>query len=293
MAGVISFVVLAWSHAGQGWSYARPARPERRLLRQALPLGLALLLNVLYFRIDALLLSLLRPAREVALYGFAYRLLEVVLALGAFVLASLLPVMSAAVTDPERWRRLALSSFRFFQALGLLVASCGALEAGRLAALVGGPTYRPAGHVLAVLLLSGALSWVNGFGGIMLISKDLQGRALWLNVTALVVNVGANLVLVPRYGYLAAAWVTVLSELVNFAGMVLLVDRLGGYRWRGEGWAAALVLTVAAVVTDLATRAAGAHVLLSLASATAVWGIGAVRLDVLPQVVLRRTSEVV
>jgi O-antigen/teichoic acid export membrane protein len=291
-ASVLAFGTLAVIHRRSGWSAVRPARPERSLLLQALPLGLALLLNVLYFRLDAVLISLLRPAREMALYGFAYRLLEVVLALGSFVLASLLPILSAAVRDEVRWQDLADRAFRFFLALGMAVAVCGALEANRLARLVGGSDYAPAGLVLGILLLSGALSWVNGFGGLLLISKDLQGRALWLNVAALSVNLVANIVLLPIYGYLAAAWITVLSELVNFVGMIVLLERLAGYSWRPRGLPAAAGLAMSAAAVDLATRALGAPTWLSLAAAGSIWVVGALRLGVVPVEILRRRTEV-
>jgi O-antigen/teichoic acid export membrane protein len=292
VSALISVGVLAWTHRATGLRAARPAWPQRVLLRRALPLGLALLLNVLYFRVDALLLSLLRPGEELALYGFAYRVLEMILVLGGFVLAALLPVLAgAAGADEPRWTQVADQAFRFFLALGLVVAVVGALVAHDAARLVGGERYAPAGTALAILMLSGALSWVNGFGGLLLISKDAQGRALWLNVTALTVNVVANLMLVPGHGYLAAAWITVFSELVNFVGMVVLVKRLVGYTWRPSGLLVAVALTALAVVVLEASLAVGAPTALAAAAAGASWGVGALRLRVVPGVLLRRGTK--
>jgi O-antigen/teichoic acid export membrane protein len=288
-ASFLAFLALVATHRGQGWDATKPIRPQAILLRQALPLGLALLLNVLYFRVDAVLISVLRPAREMALYGFSYRLLEVVLTLGAFVLASLLPILSMAVQDQARWRDLADRAFRFFQALGLVVATCGAIEADRLARLIGGDAYEPAGTALGILILSAALSWVNGFGGLLLISKDLQGRALWLNVTALSVNLVANVCLLPVFGYLAAAWITVFSELVNFIGVLILLDRIGGYAWRPRGLHVSVGLAIGAAGSLIAARSIGAPALADLLLAGCVWLAGALRFGVVPAEVLRRS----
>ena len=72
-----------------------------RLMRRSWTLGLAVVLNAVYFRADAVLLSLLRGAADVAYYGIAYRILEFVLALGAFLLSAMLPVLTSAAVDPS------------------------------------------------------------------------------------------------------------------------------------------------------------------------------------------------
>ncbi len=48
----------------------------------ALPLGLALAVNELYFRADTLIISLYEPYEEVGLYTLAYRMLELTLVFG-------------------------------------------------------------------------------------------------------------------------------------------------------------------------------------------------------------------
>ena len=63
--------------------------------------------------------------------------------------------------------------------------------------LVGGADFDGAATPLRILLAAGALAWVNGVFGYALIAKERQASALWLNVAALVFNVGLNLALVP------------------------------------------------------------------------------------------------
>jgi O-antigen/teichoic acid export membrane protein len=82
---------------------------------------------------------------------------------------------------------------------------------------------------LRILLVAGALIWVNGVFGAALIAKRRQTSALWLNVAALVFNVGLNLLLVPRYGIVVAAVVTVASEVLILAGSYLLMRRHLGF----------------------------------------------------------------
>ena len=58
---------------------------------------------------------------------------------------------------------------------------------------------------MRILLFAGAFSWINAVFGFALIAKERQASALWLNVTALVFNVGLNFLLIPRYGIVVAA----------------------------------------------------------------------------------------
>ena len=65
----------------------------RGLLVSALPLGLALAINAVYFRADTLIISLYEPYAQVGLYTLAYRVLEFTLVLGTVLLNSVFPAL--------------------------------------------------------------------------------------------------------------------------------------------------------------------------------------------------------
>ena len=73
----------------------------RGLLRTALPLGLALAVNELYFRADTLIISLYEPYEQVGLYTLAYRMLELALVFGTVFLTTTFPLLSQAVANDE------------------------------------------------------------------------------------------------------------------------------------------------------------------------------------------------
>jgi len=79
---------------------------------------------------------------------------------------------------------------------------------------------------LAILIWFLPLSFFNGLTQYVLIAIGRQARITLAFVFAAVFNVGANLLLIPRYGYVAAAVVTILSE------VVLLVPFLFALRGR-------------------------------------------------------------
>jgi O-antigen/teichoic acid export membrane protein len=198
----------------------------RGLLRAALPLGVALAVNEIYFRADTLIISLYEPYEQVGLYTLAYRMLELTLVFGTVFLTTTFPLLSQAVaSDEPRARRTIQLSTELFVVLGAPLVAGGLAVAPDLVELAAGEEFGDAATPLRILLAAGALAWVNGVFGYALIAKERQMSALWLNLSALAFNVGLNLLLVPRYGIVVAAAVTVASEVLILAGSYVLMRR--------------------------------------------------------------------
>jgi O-antigen/teichoic acid export membrane protein len=198
----------------------------RPLLLASLPLGLALAINEIYFRVDTVIISLYEPYGEVGLYTLAYRILEFTLALGTIFLTTVFPLLSESVArDEPRALRTIQASTDLFVILGAPLVAGGLVLAPPIIELVGGTEFEDAATPLRVLLIAGALAWVNGVFGFALIAKARQMSALWLNLAALTFNVGLNFLLIPRYGIVAAAAVTVASEILILAGSYPLMRR--------------------------------------------------------------------
>jgi O-antigen/teichoic acid export membrane protein len=238
----------------------------RPLLATSLPLGLALAINEIYFRADTIIISLYEPYDEVGLYTLAYRLLEFTLALGTILLVTLFPVLSEAVArDEPRARRTIQTSTELFVILGAPLIAGGLVLAPPIIELAGGAEFDGASTPLRVLLVAGALAWVNGVFGLALIAKARQTSALWLNVAALAFNIGLNFLLIPRYGIVSAAVVTVASEVLILAGSFFLMRRHFGFFPRPRTLSPALAAAAAMGVVVWLLRDAPLPALLPLA----------------------------
>lgn len=220
----------------------RDAGVWRELLRASLPLGLALALNEVYFRADTFIISLFRPYDEVGLYSLAYRVLELVAVFPAVLMSSVFPLLSRYVAESaERANRTIQAASDVLVAVGVPLAAGGLVLAPQVVALAGGSEFDDSALPLRILLFAGALAFVNGLFGYALIAKDRQRSALWLNVTALAVNLGLNVALVPAWGVPAAAAIAVVSELVILAGSYALMRRHFGFFPRFEMLARSLL----------------------------------------------------
>ena len=213
IAAVTSAVQMVLALRGVRIPLRGTQRLWRELARTAVPLSIAGLLTLAYARIDGLIVYTSAGSAAAGLYGAAYRIVEQ----AAFVPMSLIltfgPIVARAVPGRLDQARSILQNavdllamFSFPALAFALVASQQAIE------LLYGASFADAAPALTVL--TGAFVLICGgyaFGMFILV-LDLQRRFVLFGAIALCVNVALNLVLVPKYGFLAAAWITLATE---------------------------------------------------------------------------------
>ena len=205
----------------------RAERPVwRSLLVTALPVGAALAVSEVYFRLDTLLVSAFRDYDEVGLYSLSYRIVELIGILPAIVMTSVFPLLSSYLKeDRERAAHTVDAAGDLFIALGVPIAAGGLIVAPELVTAIGGDEFAGAADALRLLLFAIALAFVSGLFGHALIAGGRQTSALKLGLTALGFNLALNLVLIPAWGIEGAAAVAVASEVLLVTGGFLLVRR--------------------------------------------------------------------
>ena len=188
--GALATLVVTWL-LSRGWCPIRFLRRPRGLAAAAggqRPAGAgAGHQRALLPRRHADHLAATSPTTRSGLYTLAYRILEFTLALGTIFLTTVVPGACRATSPTTSRARCATIQ----AAWDLFVdpRRCRWWPAARagpaVIELVGGADFDEAAEPLRILLVAGALSWVNGVFGFALIAKERQASALWLNVTAL------------------------------------------------------------------------------------------------------------
>jgi O-antigen/teichoic acid export membrane protein len=225
-------------------------RPQLRHWRElavpAIPLGVALAVNEVYFRADTVILSLFRPFEEVGYYTLAYRVFELLAVLPAIVMTSAFPLLSRHIDEQrELAARVVDATADLFAAAAAPIAAGGLVLAPELVRLVAGDGFDGAVTPLRLLLCAAGAAWVSGLLGYTLIAADRRRAVLLLSLAVLAINLALNLALVPSYGADAAAATALGCELVLLGGGWVLVRRLGltprlRMLWRATAAAAAM-----------------------------------------------------
>jgi O-antigen/teichoic acid export membrane protein len=185
-----------------------------RLLWLSLPLAGTMIVNYLYFRLDLLLLSWLKDQEAVAVYALAYRVLEALMVLPAYVMLALFPEIARRGAHSERLAPIVGAAEAGMLAIALPTVVLGITFAPEIVQVVGGDAYEDSATVLSILIVALAMSYLNGVYGNALLALGRQAALLAVTSAVLVVNLAVNLAMIPPWGVRGAAVAVVISEIL-------------------------------------------------------------------------------
>jgi O-antigen/teichoic acid export membrane protein len=227
VANVVVAALLVWRFWRPSLRFDRAL--ARRLVADGLPLAAVIVLGLLHFRLDAVLLSLLRSPEDVGVYTVAYRFLEQSLVLPAVFMAAVFPLLAAAVRAGDA-EDVVRKAFSFLLLVGLPLALVLVVLADPLVALVAGEGFESAAVPLRILAPALVFTFVNVVFANLLIALNRQRALILVSLGGIVLNVLANLYAIPRFGYTGAAVTTVVSEAVGLCAVFVLARRALPFR---------------------------------------------------------------
>ncbi len=200
-----------------------------KLLRAAIPLAIGGSAAAIYYNLDAVMLSKLVTFNAVGIYGIAYKFAGVIGFLPTVLCAVLLGRLvrswpNAREQFADELRRASTTLF----VIALFVTIEFSLFAGPAIQLLYGAHYGAAAGATR-LVIGGEC--VGFFTSLAVIVYAAMGRNRYYPVAAiagLIVNLGLNLLFIPRFSYQGAAWVTLGTEVLVVSMLwVPLLRRLG------------------------------------------------------------------
>ncbi len=195
---------------------------SRQLLTWALPLGGAMFVHGIYWRIDIVLLSVLASHVEVGLYGLVYRMVDALVTLPGFVTITLLPELARLTEQRARFDQIIDKALAVVQIGALAVFVPFVLFAEEITRLVGGSDFARAAPVLRLLMVGVALTYLGSIFAQAIFALNGQGKLFKLSVVLLPANVALNLALIPAWGASGAALAFALTEVIHLAVLLLL-----------------------------------------------------------------------
>lgn len=213
----------------RAWNGVREFDPTfaLRTARRASPLVLSSLLGLVVFNLDLILLRFTRGAETAGYYAAAYAIASLLLNLGVTFYASVLPGLSRLREDATAFRELYVgASVLIFALLAPFVVG-GVILARPLVHLVFGAAYAPSASPLVPLLIAAGLTLSRFVPLASVVALGRRREALWINGSGAIVNVVLNLILIPRFGMLGAAWAAVVTDLVRLSVALMLARRSG------------------------------------------------------------------
>ncbi len=187
-------------------STASVATERRRLLTEGWPLMVSGLLVTVTMQADRLLLGRFCGDMAVGTYAVAARLTEVCYALPLALGAAVMPRLAVLYREEtaEYWR-LARRAFFGLGLVGLVGSGLASALAAVLVPLIFGARYADSARILAVHVWVLAFVFMVSMRSRMLVIEAGTRWVLSMSLLTALLNVGTNILLIPRHGAMGAA----------------------------------------------------------------------------------------
>jgi O-antigen/teichoic acid export membrane protein len=208
--------------------------------------AVATVVQILLLRLDVLLVSALRSPEEAGIYAAASRYLTFGVMISTAVVFVIGPQLSGMIAQEafDRARGVYQAATMWLSAISFPVYLALAAFAPLMMRLFGA-SFTPGSTALTILSLA---MLVNMGTGAVRAALFMGGKSSWIlldNVIALAINVGLNVVLIPKYGMSGAAAAWGVSIVVGNFVPLFQVWRLWGLQPLGPGYGAAIAAAIA------------------------------------------------
>ena len=218
---VVSFlIVYLWS-----WRYIKfwPAfdfTVWRKFLKESYPVGISAIIVFAYFKLDTILLSVMKTSADVGTYNAAYKVLENISFFPAMFVGLVMPIMSRYIFhERKKFELVADKTFKVFLVLTVPLFVGTVFLASGIIRLIGGAGFSDSVPVLRLLAAAMVFIFFGNFFTNVIIAGSLQRKLMGILLFCAIFNVSLNLILIPRFSYIGAAITSSLTE-----GLVVLLS---------------------------------------------------------------------
>ena len=188
------------------------------ILKFSLPLGMAVVFNYLYDKIDILLISNFTDYSQVSYYNVGYGIYKASSIAFSFLLISGLTRVSYLSRNPKAVKMFFKKYSSIFFVVGLILSVLLFLLSGFIVNIIYSVKFLPSALILKIVSFAVIGLALNNLTGVILNGLGLYRENMYVTFAGLVINLVLNFIFIPLYGIIAAALVSVLTEYFIFAG---------------------------------------------------------------------------
>lgn len=200
----------------------------KKVFQNVWPISATLVLNIIYFRLDAFILSSHKGFADVGIYNVAYQMFQTALVFPTFIMNSFYPLMIKNYQKDFNKFRSNLSKTLLLMLvlsfLGTLLTII--LSPLLITLLTNGKGFIGSITVLRILALSFPAFFLTSVLMWTLITINKYKIMLVIYLIGLIFNFAANLIFIPQYSYIGASWVTVASEYLILSLQIIILKRI-------------------------------------------------------------------
>lgn len=202
----------------------------KKILKESYPLAVSAIFVMIYFKLDTVMLSLMKAPSDVGIYGVAYKILESLIFFPAMFVGLIMPLLSKCVfLDWPQFKRVAQRAFDVLLIFAAPLAVGGIFLSDPIIKLIAGQGFEAAAGVLNILVIATAIIFFGSLFSNMLVALERQKALAKIYALGAAVNFSVNLVLIPKFSYWGAAGSTLLTEVLVTALMLVVIKKAVGF----------------------------------------------------------------
>lgn len=195
------------------WSFS--TKKAKELLLDAWPLILSAIVISIYMKIDQVMIKEFLNAEAVGQYSAAVRLSEAWYFIPMIICSSLFPaILNAKKVDERLYLSRLQRLFNLMVVLGLSVVVPVLLLSDWGIELLYGEAYNLSATVLKIHIWAGVFVFLGVANQKWFISENLQKYNILCLALGMLVNIVLNILLIPKYGILGAAYATLIAQAI-------------------------------------------------------------------------------
>jgi O-antigen/teichoic acid export membrane protein len=218
------------------------------LLGQSWPLALVALSVAIYHRIDRVLIEHYLHAEELGYYATAANVATLINIVPLAFMASVYPLLCQRAEHPASFERISDTSFRWVLIGSFGLAALFSMLGDFLIVYVYGEEFTFSGELLGILAWAQVAVCYGVVISQILLSRNLQRYLIASTTAGAVVNAFGNVLVLPRFGVLGAAWMIVFTQILS---AILLFSFIPATRKYGRQGLKILLKVVTAGVISL------------------------------------------
>jgi O-antigen/teichoic acid export membrane protein len=228
---IASLISLIYSIIVSCWKFVIPKIEIdtvfwKKILKQSLPIAVAGIFSLIAFRIDMVMLEIMKGSVAVGWYSASYRLMEALIFIPSMYTIAIYPLLSKYhISSRASLESSFRKSFKYLIIIALPIAAATTLLATDIILLVYKTSYMESIIALQILIWALPLIFISYVQGSTIVSINKQHETVKVTFITMILNIMLNLFLIPKIGYVGAAITTVITELVLFLFYYYIVSQ--------------------------------------------------------------------
>ncbi|MCZ3367480.1 MULTISPECIES: flippase [Methanobacterium] len=195
-------------------------------LLESLPISFAILFSIIVFRIDTVILSLIKGNMAVGYYNASYKLIEALMVVPIVFSTAIYPVFSKLhVYSKDSLSFSYNKSLKYLIILGLPIAAGSVALSDQIILLIYGAGFIQSSTALKILIWAIPIIYLTYLFRILLISVNKQKLLLIILSICMIFNITTNVIFIPYFSYLGSSLATVLTEFLSLVLSVYFISK--------------------------------------------------------------------